>query len=86
MLPLPFTTTAQRWALLRELVSAYNPAWQPSQIRPTELAQKLDEIERQHQEQSAQLEWLRASTDRWPDAKPAPRRRIGFAPEMEPAG
>jgi hypothetical protein len=86
VLPLPFSTTAQRWALLQELASAYNPSWQPAQIRPTELVEKLEELERRHQEHGAQLGWLRASTDRWMDARPEPRRRIGFVPQTEPAG
>lgn len=86
VLPLPFSTTAQRWALLQELVSAYHPSWQPAQIRPTELVAKLEELERRHQEHGAQLGWLRASTDGWMDVKPEPRRRIGFLPQIEPAG
>jgi hypothetical protein len=86
VLPLPFSTTAQRWALLQELVSAYNPAWQPAGIRPTELVEKLDELERRHHEQGAQLGRLRARAEGWLEPHPAPRRRIGFMPHVEPAG
>src|ERR1700722_19905116 len=45
VLPMPFSTTQQRWALRSELVWAYNPACQP--------ALKLAELDKKHQEQAA---------------------------------
>src|SRR5690242_14016127 len=52
ILALPFSTTAQRWALCSELIAAYNPLSQGGEKRtpPTDLVRKLDELERTHQE------------------------------------
>lgn len=85
-LALPFTTTTQRWALCRELVSGYHPSGQSAQTAPTDLVRRLDDLERRNQEQAAQLGYLRAGADAFLDTRPAPRRRIGFLPDFEPAG
>jgi hypothetical protein len=85
-LALPFTTTTQRWALCRELVGGYHPSGQAVQTTPTDLVRRLDDLERRNQEQAAQLGYLRASSDAFLDTRSAPRRRIGFLPDFEPAG
>jgi len=71
VLPLLFTTTAQRCALRNELIAAYNPAWQ---------------LERPHQQQNVLTE-LTAGGGRVfePQEPTRPRRRIGFNPLSEPA-
>jgi hypothetical protein len=87
VLPLPFSTTAQRWALFSELVRAYNPPGQTGEDRtpPSDLVRKLDELEKRHHEHAAQLMWLRASADHLLGTFPERRRRIGFQPETVPA-
>jgi hypothetical protein len=88
VLPMPFTTTAQRCALRDELISAYNPACQTSNSGTSrELAQKVDELERRQHEQNAQAMMLAAGISRFFDPPPPsrPRRRIGFNPLSEPA-
>lgn len=86
VLALPFSTTAQRWALCAELIRAYNPSYQPHDPmnRPTELVQRLNELEKKHHDQTAQLMWLRATAEQMLGALPE-RRRIGFLPETAPA-
>lgn len=86
VLALPFSTTAQRWALCAELIRAYNPSYQTHDAmnRPTELVHRLDELEKKHHEQTAQLMWLRATAEQMLGALPE-RRRIGFLPESLPA-
>jgi len=83
---LPFSTTAQRWALLAELTRAYNPAGQAAHPLqpPMELVHRLNELEKKHHDQTAQLMWLRASAENLFGAIPE-RRRIGFLPETLPA-
>jgi hypothetical protein len=68
--PMPFSTTAQRWALRDELVWAYNPACQAEgqRISPGEIASRLQ------QGIPPQTEMPRQ-----------PRRRIGFMPDIESA-
>ena len=87
VLILPFSTTAQRWALCTELMSAYNPPCQAGRALdpPTDLVRRLDELEKKHQEQTAQLLWLRANADHLLGPAPDRRRRIGFLPEILPA-
>jgi hypothetical protein len=85
-LALPFTTTAQRWALCRELVSGYHPSGQTPQPAPSDLVRRLEDLERRNQEQTAQLGFLRASAEQLLDSRATPRRRIGFLPDFEPAG
>jgi hypothetical protein len=86
VLPLPYSTTRQRWALCRELVAAYNPPSQLAATRtpPADLVLQLDDLERKQQEQMAQLMFLRSHADRF-FGPPAERRRIGFAPDTTPA-
>lgn len=68
--PMPFSTTAQRWALRDELIWAYNPACQAEgqKISPGEIALPLQ------QSLSPQMEMPKQ-----------PRRRIGFMPDVESA-
>lgn len=79
VLALPFSTTAQRWALLSELAHAYNPASQAPLQPPAELVHRLNELEKKHHDQTAQLMWLRASAENLLGVLPE-RRRIGFLP------
>lgn len=83
VLALPFSTTSQRWALCRELVGAYNPVCQVGEAHtpPVDLVRQLEELEKRHQEHTAQLMWLRASADQLLGPVPGRRRRIGFLPE-----
>jgi hypothetical protein len=83
--PMPFSTTAQRWLLRNELIRAYNPPCcvPRADTPPTELVQKLDELERRHQQETAELRWLFAGAAN-PEGQP-PRRRIGFVPLSEAA-
>ena len=88
MLLMPFTTTPQRCAVRDELISAYHPACQ-NNIAPmsSDLAQKVNELERRHQEQNAQVMLLVAGVSRFFEQPqpPQPRRRIGFNPLSEDA-
>jgi len=87
VLPMPFTTTAQRCALRDQLISAYNPACQLKDTAPsTDLAHKVNELERRQHEQNAQAMILAAGVSRFFDPPPPsrPRRRIGFNPLSEP--
>jgi hypothetical protein len=89
VLPMPFSTLAQRWALRQELIRAYNPVLQGHERPPAagDLAHKVDELERKHQEQTAQVGLLLANMNRFfePLTVP-PRRRIGFVPQTAPSG
>jgi len=78
---MPFSTTAQRLLLRNELVRAYNPpCLVPSEhAPPAELVRKLDELERRHQEETAELRLLFAGARTYLEPQP-PRRRIGFIP------
>jgi len=71
VLPMPFSTTAQRLALRNELLRAYNPISQPAEM--PEAGKKPSE---------QQLLQLLASVHQLfePAADPGPRRRIGFLP------
>jgi len=81
VLPMPFSTTQHRWALRNELVWAYNPVFQQEAdtTRTPDLAFKLAELEKKHQEQTAQVMHLMASLNAGLDTSPARRRRFGFA-------
>ena len=63
VLPLPFSTTGQRLIVRNELIWAYNPPCQieRAQSQPAELVAKLEELERRHQEQTAELRLLFAA-------------------------
>jgi len=84
VLALPYSTSAQRIELRNHLVWAYNPVWQAmgGSPRENELASKLNELERKHEEQTTQFRLLLASINRFfePQAEPARRRSIGFSP------
>ena len=77
VLPMPFSTTQQRWALRSELIRAYNPACQLDigGNQPRDLHLQLAELEKNHQEQITRL---MSSTHAPADL---PRRRIGFVTE-----
>jgi hypothetical protein len=80
-LPMPFSTSAQRAELRDQLVWAYNPVWQAGRASGSELAHKLDELERKHEEQTTQLRLLLASINRMFEPAIVPQRRpIGFLP------
>jgi hypothetical protein len=86
VLPMPFSTTAQRWMLRNELNWAYNPPCSTAEgtAAPTELVRKLDELERRHQEETAELRLLFASAHAALEP-PRPRRPIGFVPISQSA-
>ena len=76
VLPLPFSTTQQRVVMRNELIWAYNPPCQATGAGPSsDLAVKLAELEKKHQEQTAQMMQLLATMNA---EAPATRRRIGF--------
>ncbi len=83
VLPLPFSTTAQRRAIRSELIRAYNPLLQMEEARASsgDLARKFDELEKKYQAQTAQLMLLLAGNP--PGETQRPRRRIGFVPQTE---
>jgi len=83
ILPMPFSSSAQRCEVRDQLAWAYNPLYQGSRTPAhNELAHKLDELEKRHAEQNTQFQLLMASLNRLfePQAVP-PRRPIGFLPE-----
>jgi hypothetical protein len=88
VLPMPFSTTSQRCALTSELIWAYNPPCQPegSKTAPVDLVRKLDELEKRHHEQTAQVMLLLANVNRifGPLPEPPRHRTIGFLPQSEP--
>lgn len=86
VLPMPFSTSAQRRALRNELVSAYNPICQAA-VTPAadELARKLEDLETRQQEQNAQiLALLSRVANIFEPQAPGPRRPIGFLPQSVP--
>ncbi len=88
VLPMPYSTTSQRCALRSELVWAYNPPYQTERAESggRDLARKLEELEKRHQEQTAQVMLLLANANRNFELQPEPpRRSIGFLPQAEPA-
>lgn len=88
VLPMPFSTAAQRWQMHNQLVSAYNPEGQTdgATLPHGELATRLSDLEKQHHDQAAQVMSLLATLNPSFQPRPeAPRRRIGFLPQAEPA-
>lgn len=88
VVPMPFSSIAQRCEIRDQLVWAYNPACQES-VAPAQhdLARKLDELEKKHDEQTTQFRLLLASINRLFDPLPVPPRRpIGFSPETVKGG
>ncbi|HEX4134401.1 MAG TPA: hypothetical protein VHY84_07330 [Bryobacteraceae bacterium] len=89
VLPMPFSTTAQRRDLRNELTSAYNPECQTggSVLHQSELATRFGDLEKRHREQTDQVMVLLANINQSFLPPPeTPRRRIGFMPQTEPAG
>jgi hypothetical protein len=89
VLPMPFSTTAQRRQLRAELVGAYNPECQSdgTLLPQGELATQLRDLEKNHQEQTAQVMLLLANINQSFQPLPeTPRRRIGFMPDTQLAG
>ena len=84
-LAMPFSTSAQRSEVRNQLVWAYNPVCQGSagSAADCELAYKLGELEKKHEEQTTQLRLILASINRLfePQAEPRPHRAIGFLPQ-----
>jgi len=87
-LAMPYSTSAQRSEVRNQLVWAYNPVWQAGAAPAVqgELAHKLDELERKHDEQTTQLRLLLASLNRLfePPIEVPRRRAIGFLPAADP--
>ena len=87
VLPMPFSTTAQRLALRNELLWAYNSAWQAEEARTAANGmanyQLGDANKKPYLEQAAQILLLLAGANQQPlepQPAPEPRRRIGFVP------
>src|SRR5579872_1005741 len=57
VLPLPFSTTPERCALRDELVAAYHPVLQTHATGSpaADLTRRLDDLEKRHREQTAQV-------------------------------
>jgi hypothetical protein len=83
VLPMPFSSSVQRCEVRNQLVWAYNPIYQASAASPqNDLARKLDELEKRHEEQTTQFRLLLASINRLFEPQPVPPHRpIGFLPE-----
>ena len=86
VLPLPFSTSAQRRALRDELAAAYNPVCQPAAAPPAdELARKINQLETRQEEQNAQILALLSHIVKWFEPQPVPSQRpIGFRPQLTP--
>jgi hypothetical protein len=84
VLPMPFSTTAERAAARDQLVWGYNPLCQANRVTPGdtgELARKLEALEKKHEEQTNQVGLLLANINRFFEPRPEPpRRHIGFLP------
>jgi hypothetical protein len=88
LLPMPYSTAAQRRALCNELIAAHNPVWQANgaTAAAAALANRVDELEARQQEQSQQILALLAHLGKLfePQAT-GPRKPIGFLSELAPA-
>lgn len=87
-MPMPFSSVAQRRAVCKELIAAYNPAWQSSGmvVSTTQLAHQVEELEARQQEQSQQILSLLAYIGKLFEPPPVvPRRPIGFLAPLRPA-
>jgi hypothetical protein len=86
VLPMPFSTTAQRLALRNELLLAHNSAWQAKEARAAVSGlpnHQLGELDKKpYLEQAAQILRLLSGANQIlePQPEPEPRRRIGFVP------
>jgi hypothetical protein len=86
VLPMPFSTAGQRVEVRNKLAAAYNPVCQSAGAgtHSGELAQKLAELERRHEEQTAQIRLLLETLNRFFAPQPEPLRRpIGFQPPAD---
>jgi hypothetical protein len=91
VLPMPFSTTDQRSAARDQLIWAYSPLWQAkgTPSAPSELARKLEELEKKHEEQTTQFRLLLSNMNKLFEPQPDPparRRSIGFIPQSDTAG
>jgi hypothetical protein len=85
VLAMPFSTTAQRFSICNQLIWAYNPPCQTnaSSNASSELARKLEALEKKHEEQSTHLQLLLANISKLFEPPPLPerpRRQVGFLP------
>lgn len=80
VLPMPFSTSAQRRALRNELISAYNPTHQAHHPHSVdELTRCVEELETRQYEQHAQIAGMLAHLCRLFEPLPVkPKRPIGF--------
>lgn len=88
VLPMPYSTAAQRRSLCNELISAHNPACQANGtiVSAADLARKVDELEARQQEQSQQILSLLAHLGSLFGPQPVgPRKPIGFLPQLTPS-
>jgi hypothetical protein len=84
VLPMPFSSSGQRCEVRDQLLWAYNPVCQGTAMPPAqnELARKVDELEKRHEEQTTQFRLLLASINRLFEPLPVPPHRpIGFLHE-----
>jgi len=83
VLPMPFSTAAQRRAVRNELIASYNPVSQlGSEASLGELARRVDQIEARQHEQHAQILGMLSHLCKLFEPQPVgPRRPIGFLPE-----
>jgi hypothetical protein len=85
VLPMPFSTTAQRSALRSELLWAYNSAWQAKEVRAagSGVTNQLGIMDtKPYPEHAAQIPLHLTGVNKILDPQPErePRRRIGFVP------
>lgn len=86
LLPMPFSTIAQRFSLRDHLIRAYNPVWQNGGAGNSDLEHKLDMLEKKHEEQTTQFGMLLATLSKFFEPQPEPTHRpIGFLPQPVPA-
>lgn len=78
VLPMPYSSAAQRQAACKDLIAAYHPACQ--------MAYKIEELEVRQQELSEQIKSLLTYIARLFEPQPvAPPRPIGFLAQLMPA-
>jgi len=81
VLPMPFSTTAQRWALRNELLCGYNTGWQTGEVRSAGggLANQAGGPN-PHSGEAAQILLLLTGANNLFEPQPErePRHRIGF--------
>ena len=83
VLPMPFSTTAQRWALRNELLWAYHTVWQAKEIQAAgRHTNQLAEKDKKPYPEQAQILLLVTGVNDFlqPQPEREPRRRIGFLP------